>query len=269
MTKPVQVGPTLVGADRFTVVAGPCAIETREQVLAVARHVAAAGASAIRGGVFKMRTDPRSFQGLGPEALAHVDEVRRETGLPFIIEVASLEQVEVLAGHADAFQVGSRSMHNYYLLKELGCMRTPVLLKRGFAARLREWLLAAEYVQAGGNEAVILCERGIRTFEIDTRNTLDLAGAVWARQQSHFPVLVDPSHATGSPELIGPMCLAAAAAGLDGVMVEVHSDPAAALADGFQALTPDRFSGIIRQLNPVLAALGKHPIQPLTAARQG
>ncbi|MBP1636219.1 MAG: 3-deoxy-7-phosphoheptulonate synthase [Acidobacteria bacterium] len=257
MTRPVQVGGTRVGGGEFTVVAGPCAIESREQLLAVARHVRAEGASALRGGVFKMRTDPRSFQGLGTGALEFVDEVRRETGLPFIAEVAAIEQVEVLAAHVDALQVGSRNMHNYYLLKELGRARLPILLKRGFAAQLREWLLAAEYVVEGGNESVILCERGIRTFESETRNTLDLAGAVWARQHSHFPVLVDPSHATGRPELIGPMCLAAAAAGLDGVMVEVQPKEKPALSDGFQALSLERFTTLARDLRPILVALGR------------
>ena len=256
-TKPVRVGRTLVGGSRFTLIAGPCAIETREQLLTVARRVRADGASALRGGVFKMRTDPRSFQGLGPPALDFVDEVRRETGLPFIVEVTAPEQIEVLAGHADALQVGSRNMHNYYLLKELGRTRVPILLKRGLAAQLREWLLAADYILAGGNEAIILCERGIRTFETETRNTLDLAGAVWARHHSPFPVLVDPSHATGRPELIGPMCMAAAAAGLDGVMVEVHSDPENALGDGFQALTLDGFTALARALAPVLQVIGR------------
>jgi 3-deoxy-7-phosphoheptulonate synthase len=265
VTRPVRVGNAVVGGDAFTVVAGPCAIESREQFLAVARHVTAEGASVLRGGVFKMRTDPHSFQGLGAAALDHVDEVRRETRLPFVVEVASIEQVDVLAPHADALQVGSRNMHNYYLLKELGRTRLPILLKRGFAAQLREWLLAAEYVVSGGNESIVLCERGIRTFEDETRNTLDLAGAVWARQHSPFPVLVDPSHATGRPELVAPMCLAAAAAGLDGIMVEVHADRAAALSDGFQALTFERFSSLARDLRPILAAVGR----TLTPVEQG
>jgi len=207
--------------------------------------------------VFKMRTDPRSFQGLGTDALAFVDEVRAETGLPFIVEVTSPDQIEVLAGHVDMLQIGSRSMHNTTLLAELGRARIPVLLKRGMAARLREWLLAAEYMVAGGNDAIVLCERGIRTFETETRNTFDLAGAVWARQHSPFPVLADPSHATGRPELIGPMCLAAAAAGLDGVMVEVHHDPARALGDGFQALTLEHFGTITASLKPLLEILGR------------
>lgn len=256
-TRPVQVGATCFGGTRFVVVAGPCAVETQEQLVTIARHVRAHGAAALRGGVFKMRTDPRSFQGLGAQALPYLDAVRRETGLPFIVEITAADQVGTFAGHVDALQVGSRNMYNSHLLKELGRTRTPILLKRGFAAQLKEWLLAADYVLAGGNEEIILCERGIRTFEDQTRNTLDLAGAVWARQHAPFPVIVDPSHATGRPELIGPMCLAAAAAGLDGLLLEVHNEPTRALADGFQALTLDRFSRITTALSPVLNAVGR------------
>jgi 3-deoxy-7-phosphoheptulonate synthase len=256
-TRPLQIGNTCVGGSRFVVAAGPCAIESREQLRTVAFHVAAHGAAAIRGGVFKMRTDPRSFQGLGEAALPYLDEVRRETALPFLAEVTAPAQIELLAAHVDALQVGARNMHNTDLLRELGRARTPVLLKRGFASQLKEWLLAADYIVAGGNESIVLCERGIRTFGNETRNTLDLAGAVWARQHSPFPVLVDPSHATGRPELIGPMCLAAAAAGLDGLLVEVHHDPSAALADGFQALTFPQFDAIASALCPVLQAVGR------------
>ncbi len=257
MTRTVPVGGFEVGGDRFLVVAGPCAIETQDQLLTIARDVRRHRASAIRGGVFKMRTDPRSFQGLGPPAVAFVDAARAETGLPFVAEVTSPEQIEVLAGHVDVLQVGSRNMHNTALLKELGRTRLPILLKRGLAARLDEWLMAAEYVVAGGNEAIVLCERGIRTFETETRNTLDLAGAVWARQRSPFPVLVDPSHATGQPDLVAPMCLAAAAAGLDGIMVEVHHESFRALSDGFQALTLERFGDLTASLEPLLRTLGR------------
>jgi 3-deoxy-7-phosphoheptulonate synthase len=257
MTRTVTVGNVEIGGPTFVVVAGPCAIESRDQLLTIVRSVRAHGATAVRGGVFKMRTDPRSFQGLGAEALAFVDEVRAETGLPFIVEVTSPDQIEVLSGRVDMLQVGSRSMHNTALLAELGRTRTPVLLKRGLAAQLREWLLAADYIVAGGNDSITLCERGIRTFEIETRNTLDLAGAVWAKQHSPFPVLADPSHATGRPELVGPMCLAAAAAGLDGVMVEVHHDPAHALGDGFQALTLEKFRSMTASLKPILETIGR------------
>ncbi len=253
----VRIGDQAVGGERFLVVAGPCAIESREQLLTIARHARREGATAIRGGVFKMRTDPRSFQGLGAEALPFLDEARRETGLPFVVEVTAAEQIPLLVEHVDVLQVGSRNMHNSSLLAELGRTRTPVLLKRGLAAQLKEWLLATEYILAGGNESIVLCERGIRTFEPETRNTLDLAGAVWARHHSGFPVVVDPSHATGQPELIGPMCLAAAAAGLDGIMVEVHHEPASALSDGFQALTLQGFSEITCSLRPILHTIGR------------
>jgi 3-deoxy-7-phosphoheptulonate synthase len=259
MVKTVQLGRGSVGGSRFTVVAGPCAIESREQLLLIARHVRAAGASALRGGVFKVRTDPSSFQGLGLQAIPLVDEARKDTGLPVVVEVASVEQIEALVDHVDALQVGARSMHNVYLLKELGRIRKPILLKRGLSAQLKEWLLAAEYIVGGGNEQIILCERGVRSFDVETRNVLDLAGAVWARQRSSFPVLADPSHATGRPELIGPMCMAAAAAGLDGIMVEVHHEPEKALADGFQSLTPAQFADIMAALRPLLLALGREP----------
>jgi 3-deoxy-7-phosphoheptulonate synthase len=257
MTRTVTVGGVEVGGDRFLVVAGPCAIESHDQLLTIAREVRRRGASAMRGGVFKMRTDPRSFQGLGPAALAFVDQARAETRLPFVAEITSVDQVEQFAGHVDVLQVGSRNMHNSALLKALGQTRTPILLKRGLAARLDEWLLAADYIVAGGNESIVLCERGIRTFETETRNTLDLAGAVWARQRSPFPVIVDPSHATGQPDLVAPMCLAAAAAGLDGVMVEVHHESFRALSDGFQALTLDQFGAMVASLAPVLQTAGR------------
>ncbi len=257
MPRTVPFGAETFGATAFQVVAGPCSIESRGQLLEIARRVAADGATGLRGGVFKMRTDPRTFQGLGAEALALVDEARRDTGLPFVVEVTSPEQVDDIAAHADMLQVGSRNMHNTSLLKALGRTRTPVLLKRGLAAGLREWLLAAEYILEGGNQDVVLCERGIRTFERETRNTLDLAGAVWARQHSGLPVLVDPSHATGCRELVGPMCMAAAAAGLDGVMIEVHNEPDRALSDGFQSLTPAQFARIVIDLEPLAARQGR------------
>lgn len=258
-TRIVGIGGARFGGQRFALIAGPCAVESREQLLSVARRLREDGAHVLRGGVFKMRTDPKTFQGLGTEALELIDDAREATGLPFLVEVASPDHIGLLMDHVDAFQVGSRNMHNSYLLKELGATRKPVLLKRGFAATLREWLLAAEYVSGAGNESIVLCERGIRTFGTETRNTLDLAGAVWARQHSSFPVIVDPSHATGRPELIGPMCLASAAAGLDGLMVEVHPSPTGGRVDGFQALTPEGFRAIVRELGPVLAAVGRAP----------
>jgi len=257
MPQTVTVGRAAVGGTSFVVVAGPCSIESRTQLLEIAREVRAAGAAALRGGVFKMRTDPRSFQGLGQEALPLVDAARQATGLPFVVEVTSPEQIGILADHVDMLQVGSRNMHNTTLLTELGRIRKPILLKRGLAARLSEWLLAAEYIVRGGNRDVVLCERGIRTFGDETRNTLDLAGAVWARQRSRLPVLVDPSHGTGRRVLIAPLCMAAAAAGLDGVMVEVHHDPDHAMSDGFQSLRPNELADIIAALRPVLRGVGR------------
>jgi 3-deoxy-7-phosphoheptulonate synthase len=258
MRRTVTIGQTTAGGPAFLLIAGPCSVESREQLLRIARSVRGAGATALRGGVFKTRSDPRSFQGLGADAFPLVDEARRETGLPFVAEVTAPEQIEPLAAHVDMLQVGSRNMHNTALLKELGLQRTPVLLKRGLAALLKEWLLAAEYIMQGGNQDVVLCERGIRTFGDDTRNTIDLAGAVLARQRSGLPVLLDPSHGTGRRELVGPMCAAAAAAGLDGLLIEVHDDPDAALSDGFQSLTPEQFAGVVAGLRPILAATGRH-----------
>ncbi len=269
MTQALMSGRATAGQTPFLVVAGPCSIESRAQLLQIAREVRAAGATALRGGVFKMRTDPRSFQGLGADALPLVDEAKRETGLPFVAEVTSPEQIETLAAHVDMLQVGSRNMHNTALLKELGRIRKPVLLKRGLAAELKEWLLAADYIIGGGNEDVVLCERGIRTFGDQTRNTLDLAGAVWARQQSGLPVIVDPSHGTGRRELIAPMCMAAAAAGLDGIMVEVHHDPDRALSDGFQSLRPHEFAAIIAAIGPILRDIGREPGVPPAPAVPG
>jgi 3-deoxy-7-phosphoheptulonate synthase len=257
MRHTVALGRETIGGTGFLVVAGPCSIESREQLLQIARQVHAAGASALRGGVFKMRADPGSFQGLGREALPLVDDAKRETGLPFVAEVTSPGQIAALVEHVDMLQVGSRNMHNSSLLKELGLGRKPVLLKRGLAAELKEWLLAADYIIQGGNENIVLCERGIRTFGDETRNTLDLAGAVWARQHSSLPVIVDPSHGTGRPELIGPMCMAAAAAGLDGIMIEVHHEPDRALSDGFQSLTPEQFARIVTALRPLVRGLGR------------
>jgi 3-deoxy-7-phosphoheptulonate synthase len=198
MRREVTIGGTTAGGSAFVVIAGPCSIESRDQLLRIARAVRKAGATGLRGGVFKMRSDPGTFQGLGADALPLVDEARLETGLPFVAEVTSPEQIEPLAAHVDMLQVGSRNMHNTVLLKELGLQRKPVLLKRGLAALLKEWLFAAEYITKGGNPNVVLCERGIRTFGDDTRNTIDLAGAVLAKQRSGLPVLLDPSHGTGT-----------------------------------------------------------------------
>jgi 3-deoxy-7-phosphoheptulonate synthase len=222
-----------------------------------ASAVRAAGATMLRGGAFKPRTSPYAFQGLGLEALRMLADVRAETGMPVVTEVMDTRQVDLVAEHADMLQVGARNMQNFALLRALGKVRRPVLLKRGFSATVDEWLLAAEYLLDGGNTQVILCERGIRTFETATRNTLDLASVALVKQRSHLPVLVDPSHATGLRELVIPMALAAAAAGADGLLVEVHARPDEALCDGRQALTPELFAELMQRLPAVLQAVGR------------
>ncbi|HYF92070.1 MAG TPA: 3-deoxy-7-phosphoheptulonate synthase [Symbiobacteriaceae bacterium] len=240
------------GAGRPVVIAGPCSVESEEQILATARAVKAAGANALRGGAYKPRTNLRAFQGLGEEGLRLLAAARAETGLPVVTEVMDTAQIDLVAEYADVLQIGSRNMQNYALLKEIGRPGKPVLLKRGLAATISEWLAAAEYITASGNHQVILCERGIRTFEPATRNTLDLASAVLARNQSGFPVLADPSHAAGRRDLIVPLSRAALAAGLDGLMIEVHPDPENALSDQDQQLAPAAFARL-------MAALGLAP----------
>lgn len=254
----VHIGDVPLGGDEFVVIAGPCAVESREQIEATAGHVASVGGRVLRGGAFKPRTSPYSFQGLGDEGVELLRRASLKAGLPFVTEVLSVADVEKLSPRVDAFQVGARSMQNFALLEALGEQDRPVLLKRGFGATIREWLLAAEYIARGGNEDIVLCERGIRSFGDETRFVLDLAGAIWAQQRTKLPVIIDPSHATGTPALIGPLCLAAAAAGLDGVIVEVHPDPESALSDGDQALTFVDFENIVRSVRPVAAAVGRN-----------
>jgi 3-deoxy-7-phosphoheptulonate synthase len=232
----VRIGSVAIGAGQPVVIAGPCSVESYEQLLATAEAVKCAGAAILRGGAYKPRTSPYDFQGLGVEALELLSQVREETGLPIVSEVLSTEDIEIVAEHVDMLQVGARNMQNFALLRRLGQLRKPVLLKRNPAATVREWLLAAEYLLAGGNGQVVLCERGIRSYDPELRNTLDLAGMALARQLSHLPVIADPSHATGRRDLIPPMCRAALAAGADGLIVEVHPDPANALSDGMQSL---------------------------------
>ena len=256
-TTRVSIGGVEIGGEEFVVVAGPCAVEGEEQVNTTAEAVANAGARVLRGGVFKPRTSPYSFQGLGLPGLKHLHEAGRQHGMPVVAEVMSEDQIEPMLPFVGALQVGARNMQNFSLLKALGRTRTPVLLKRGMAATVEEWLLAAEYVLDGGNPNVILCERGIRTFEHSTRFTLDLAGVAVAKSRSHLPVLVDPSHATGIPELVAPMSFAAAAAGADGVMVEVHPRPAEARSDGAQALTPEMFDDLMARLAGFVLAAGR------------
>lgn len=254
---PVMVGDVAVGAEAFVVIAGPCAVESIEQMDAAGRLVGQHQARILRGGAFKPRTSPYSFQGLGLEGIELLKRTSIKHELPFVTEVMSVEQVELMEPRVDAFQVGTRNMHNFELLRALGQTRKPVLLKRGFGATLKEWMHACEYVAKGGNDQIILCERGIRSFGPETRFTLDLAGAIWAKQETFLPVIIDPSHATGLPQLVGPLVIAAAAAGLDGAMVEVHPNPDDALSDGDQALTPRQFEAMMKQLKTVAEAVGR------------
>jgi 3-deoxy-7-phosphoheptulonate synthase len=253
----VKVGSAAVGRETFTLIAGPCAVEGEEQALAAARGAKAAGATILRGGAYKPRTSPYSFQGLGERGLEILARCREDTGLPVVTEVMEPRDVELVASWADALQVGTRNMQNFALLKEVGATSKPVLLKRGFSATVEEWLMAAEYVAQRGNSEIILCERGIRTFETATRNTLDLGGMVVAQLESHLPVIVDPSHAMGHRELVAPMARAAIAAGADGVMIDVHHDPGEALCDGPQALTPRDLLELSKDLNALALALGR------------
>ena len=243
----VRAGGVAIGAG-LIVIAGPCSVESRRQILETARSVKAAGANMLRGGAYKPRTSPYDFQGLGAKALGWLAEAREETGLPIVTEVLSQEDVERVAEHADLIQVGARNMQNTALLRKLARTKKPILLKRGPSATIAEWLLAAEYLLAGGNPNVVLCERGIRTFETATRNTLDLAGVALVKQLSHLPVIVDPSHATGLSSLVPAASRAAVAVGADGLLIEVHPRPAEAWSDGAQSLEPGAFAALIQEL---------------------
>lgn len=254
---PFRIGNQIFDGKKFAVIAGPCSVESESQFRETASFVAAKGASFLRGGLFKLRTNPESFQGMGTDAFSLAKKIRKEVSLPLISEVTDTKDIEAMSDVVDVFQVGSRNMHNYALLKELGRQPKPVMLKRGFAGLIQEWLLAAEYVEKAGNSEVILCERGIRTFETATRNTLDLNAVAYVKQNSHLPVIVDPSHGTGASNLVRPLALAAAAVGADGIMVEVHPRPKEALSDGFQALDFEAFSQLMQDLKPVLHAMGR------------
>ena len=249
----VSVGKARIGQD-FCLIAGPCAVESPEQVTSIARQVSAAGAQLLRGGAFKPRTSPYTFGGLGAEGLELLCRAGRETGLPVVSEITDPRQMPLFR-EVDVLQVGTRNMQNFELLRELGRQEKPVLLKRSFGATVTELLQAAEYILAGGNERVILCERGIRTFETDSRATLDVAGIAALKEQSHLPVLADPSHAAGRRELVAPLALAAAAAGADGLMIEVHDRPEEALSDGRQALTCGEFARLARRVQALTALL--------------
>ena len=253
----VKLGGADIGGERVVVIAGPCSVESLEQMRASGRAVADAGARILRGGAFKPRTSPYSFQGLGAEGLAILQQVSRELGVPTLTEVVDVADVELVDRYADGFQAGARNMQNFRLLKALGQSRKPVVLKRGMAARIEDLLLAAEYILAEGNPNVILCERGIQTFETSTRNTLDLSAVPAIKARSHLPVLVDPSHGTGVREYVAPMSKAAVACGADGLLIEVHHDPRAALSDGKQSLFPAQFTTLMRELEPFARAAGR------------
>ncbi len=253
----VRIGSASFGGGRFGLIAGPCAVESEAQLLGSAKAAKAAGASVLRAGAYKPRTSPYAFQGLGVEGLKLLEQVGREVCLPVVTEVIESGDVEIVARHADALQVGARNMQNFALLKAVGRAGKPVILKRGMSAKVEDLLMAAEYVLASGNDQLILCERGIRTFETATRNTLDLAAVPVLKAKSHLPVIVDPSHGTGIRDLVTPMALAGAAAGADGLMVEVHVDPAAALSDGPQSLYPEQMLELGRKLTALLPLLGR------------
>ena len=239
----VDVSGVKVGAGHFALIAGPCSVENHDQIISIAEDVKAAGANLLRGGAFKPRTSPYDFQGLKADGIKLLLEAKKVTGMPIVSEIMNIEHLDLFAD-VDVIQVGARNMQNFELLRELGTTKKPILLKRGLANSIKELLMSAEYIMAGGNENVILCERGIRTFETYTRNTLDLSAVPVLHELTHLPVVVDPSHATGAARLVAPMARAAAAAGADAIMVEVHNDPRHALCDGAQSLTPEQFAGV-------------------------
>ena len=253
----VHVGKLEIGGRDVVVMAGPCSVESHEGLFEVARRVKAAGASILRGGAFKPRTSPYSFQGLGREGLELLHSASRETGLAVVTEVMDTRHVELVAQYADILQIGARNVQNYDLLREVGTSGKPVLLKRGLMTTIEEYLLCAEYILSQGNENVVLCERGIRTFDTITRNTLDVCAVPVVHSLSHLPIIVDPSHGTGDWRYVTPMSRAAIAAGADGLMIEVHPKPAEAFSDGAQSLTPDRFDQLMREVAPLAAALGR------------
>jgi 3-deoxy-7-phosphoheptulonate synthase len=253
----VRVGGVEIGGDRTVVMAGPCSVETEAQINSIAESIALAGASVLRGGAFKPRSSPYSFQGLGEDGLRMMREAATRHGLLVVSEVMDQTQIGLISQYADILQVGARNMQNFYLLKELGKQRKPVLLKRGISATIEELLLSAEYVLAGGNYDVILCERGIRTFETYTRNTLDISAIPVVKKLSHLPIIADPSHGTGRRDKVAPMARAAVAAGADGLLVEVHNDPDHALSDGAQSLRLEQFDELMRQLRMIAPAVDR------------
>ncbi len=258
----IHVGDIPIGNGDIVIMAGPCAVESREQLLSTARQVSEYGASFLRGGAFKPRTSPYSFQGLGEEGLQYLQEAKKETGLSIVTEVMDTRDMDMVCEYTDIVQIGSRNMHNFPLLKEAGLCGKPVLFKRGLMATIDEYLLAAEYILKEGNNDVILCERGIRTFETSTRNTLDLSAVPVLKQKTHLPVIVDPSHGTGHRWLVPIMSKAAIAVGADGIIVEVHNNPEEALSDGKQSLYPEEFAQMVKDLEGIARAMGRELYLP-------
>ena len=257
MNAPAGTPPVVIGGDAIAVIAGPCSVESEEQIMESARGVRAAGAVALRGGAYKPRTSPYEFRGLGERGLQFLAEARAETGLAIITEVMTPSDVELVAQYTDIFQIGARNSQNYLLLEEVGKAGKPVMLKRGLSMLIEEWILAAEYVMAQGNPDVMLCERGIRTYETSTRNTLDVSAVPVVKKLSHLPILIDPSHAAGKRAFVGSLSLAAIAAGADGLMIEAHPDPDHALSDGAQSISIDEFQALMPRIAAVAAAIGR------------
>jgi 3-deoxy-7-phosphoheptulonate synthase len=253
----IRVGDAAIGSEQVVIMAGPCSVETRDGLLQVARAVKAAGGHLLRGGAFKPRSSPYAFQGLGEEGLKYLAEAREETGLGVVTELMDPRDAELVDRYTDIIQIGARNMSNFTLLKEVGKLKKPILLKRGLSATVKEWLMSAEYILDEGNREVILCERGVRTFETETRNTLDLSSVPLVKGMSHLPIIVDPSHAVGRADLVAPMCMAALAAGTDGLLIEVHENPEEALCDGPQSLRLEQFTELMGSLRSLASALGR------------
>jgi len=253
----VRVGDVVFGGDSLVMIAGPCAVENRDRYISAALQLKKIGAQMLRGGAFKPRTSPYAFQGLAEEGLQILADARQATGLPIVTEIMDTRDVDIVAKYADVLQVGSRNMQNFVLLKEVGRVNKPVVLKRGLAATIDEWLMAAEYIMSEGNSQIIMCERGIRTFENHTRNTLDISAIPAVKHLSHLPVIVDPSHAAGKWGMVAPLSKAAVAAGVDGLLIEVHPCPDEALCDGGQSLTPSNYYQLLREIVPIAAAVGR------------
>jgi len=253
----IKVGDVIIGGNNLVIMSGPCAVESEEQLLQTAHAIKKSGAQILRGGAYKPRTSPYSFQGLEEEGLRYMKKAREETGLPVICEVTSLDAIEAAVKYVDMIQIGARNMQNFFLLKEAGKSGLPVLLKRGLSATIEEWLNAAEYILAEGNPNVVLCERGIRTFETATRNTLDISAVPVIKEKSHLPIIIDPSHATGVRTYIKPLAKAAVAVGADGLMIETHPNPSCALSDGPQSLTFKQFEELTEEIRPLVAYMGK------------